>query len=111
MICERYATVVVPFPFSEVPVLKRRPVAVLSGHTFNAATGATLCAMITSSTSQRWPSDVAIAELASAGLSVPCTLRMRLATIPNELILRQIGNLGAVDRLACEAAFASITAD
>jgi len=42
---------------------------------------------------------------------VPCTLRMRLATIPNELILRQIGNLGAVDRLACEAAFASITAD
>ena len=47
MICERYETIVVPFPFSEIPVLKRRPAVVLSGKKFNDDNNATVVAMIT----------------------------------------------------------------
>ena len=35
MICDRYDVVVVPFPFDEIPVRKRRPVLVFSGRSFN----------------------------------------------------------------------------
>jgi hypothetical protein len=35
VICERYETIVVPFPFSDIPILKRRPAVVLSGAAFN----------------------------------------------------------------------------
>lgn len=47
MICDRYDIIVVPFPFADVPVLKRRPAVVLSGAVFNATNGASVVAMIT----------------------------------------------------------------
>jgi mRNA interferase MazF len=47
VICKRYDTVVVPFPFADIPILKRRPVVVLSGRSFNVANQATVVAMIT----------------------------------------------------------------
>ena len=108
MICDRYEVVVIPFPFAEVPVLKRRPAAVLSGKSFNLANSSTLVAMITSSDHAPWPSDVVLADLASAGLSVVCRVRWRLTTVPNYLIVRAIGKLGGLDRLACERQLANM---
>ncbi len=102
MICDRFDTAVVPFPFAEVPTLKRRPVVILSGRAFNEANGATLVGMITTAKETNWPSDMSIRELAVAGLTVACLIRMRLTTIPNDLILRRLGRLGAFDRWACE---------
>ena len=110
MICDRFDTLVIPFPFAEIPILKRRPVAVLSGKRFNAANGATLCAMITTAKTTSWLSVYAIRDLKAAGLEVACILRFRLTTIPNELILRHLGRLAAIDRLACELAFAEMIA-
>ena len=108
MICDRHEVVVIPFPFAEIPVLKRRPSVVLSGSGFNSANQSTLVAMITSSTGPAWPSDVALNDLVSAGLRVPCRVRWRLTTIPNALIVRRLGKLGAFDRLSCEREFANM---
>lgn len=108
MICDRFDTIVIPFPFAEMPILKRRPVAILSGKAFNTANGATLCAMITTAKSSAWPSDIEIGGLAEAGLETPCILRLRLTTIPNDLILRQIGRLSPSDCLALNHAFAEM---
>ncbi len=47
VIFDRFDTAVVPFPFGEQAVLKRRPVVVMSSRKFNATNGATLVAMIT----------------------------------------------------------------
>lgn len=47
MICKRYETIVIPFPFPDLPILKRRPMVVLSGLQFNKINGSTLVAMIT----------------------------------------------------------------
>jgi mRNA interferase MazF len=108
VICDRFETVVVPFPFAEQPALKKRPAVVVSSRAFNAGNGATLVAMITTAKAMVWPSDVVLTDLAAAGLQVPCILRMRLVTLPNDLILRGLGRLSAVDRLACERQLAEM---
>lgn len=108
MICDRYETIVVPFPFSDIPVLKRRPAVVLSGKKFNDDNSATVVAMITTAKATSWPSDIILKDLASANLPQPCLVRWRLATIPNALILRKLGVISAIDRLACEREFANI---
>ncbi len=108
MICDRFETVVVPFPFAELPVLKRRPVVVVSSRAFNQANGASLVAMITAAKETRWPSDIALSDLTAAGLLTPCILRMRLVTLPNDLILRGLGRLAPLDRLVCERGLAEM---
>ncbi|MGQ0567032.1 MAG: type II toxin-antitoxin system PemK/MazF family toxin [Gemmobacter sp.] len=108
MICDRFETVVVPFPFAEQPVIKRRPVVVVSSRAFNEANSAVLVAMVTTAKATTWASDIPLTDLAAAGLPTACILRMRLTTLPNELILRSLGRLGAVDRLACERGLAEM---
>lgn len=109
MICRRYDTVVVPFPFADVPILKRRPVVVLSGEHFNTVNNATIVAMITTAKASSWPSDVTLNDLQAANLSVPCLVRWRLTTVPNDLIHRRLGSLGPADRFACEREFANLS--
>lgn len=109
MICDRYDTIVVPFPFADVPVLKRRPAVVLSGPVFNTNNGASVVAMITTAKASTWPSDVSRADLDSACLRHPCIIRWRLATIPNALISKRLGHLSERDRFACEQQFATLT--
>lgn len=108
MIFDRFDTIVVPFPFAEMPIIKRRPVVVVSGRSFNGANGSTLVGMITTAKESAWPSDIAIRDLETAGLRQPCIIRMRLITIPNDLILRSLGALGSFDRLVCERAVAEM---
>jgi mRNA interferase MazF len=108
VICERYDVVVVPFPFHEIPVRKRRPVAVISGKAFNQANGWTVVAMITTAKETNWPSDVPIKDLETAGLKAPCIVRPRFQTMPNEIIVRHIGALGSLDRLSCERQLADM---
>ena len=108
MICERYDVVVLPFPFHEIPVRKRRPVVVISGSGFNQANGWTIVAMITTAKETSWPSDVQIKDLETAALKVPCIVRPRFQTMPNEIIARRIGTLGSLDRLSCERQLADM---
>lgn len=111
MICDRFDTIVVPFPFSDIPVLKRRPAIVLSTRRFNQDNAATLVGMITTAKASVWPSDYVIKDLLAAGLNHPCIVRWRLATIPNSLIVRQLGRLAPIDRLSCERLLAEMVAD
>lgn len=106
MISDRYDTVVVPFPFDDAPVTKWRPALVLSGRTFNADNANTVFAMITTAKKSNWPSDVPIVDLSGAGLRVPCVIRWRLRTLPNELIARRLGRLSGRDRDSCGTVFA-----
>ncbi len=108
MICERHEVIVVPYPFHEIDVVKRRPVVVISGRSFNEANGWTVVAMITSAKRTSWASDMEIADIHSAGLQTPCIVRMRFQTLPNEILDRRIGKLGAADRLVMEGKFAGI---
>ncbi len=93
--------IVVPFPFSDKRMRKRRPAAVLSSAEFNAASGHTLLAMITSAANPPWPLDIQI-EDEKAGLQAPSKVRMKLFTLDNRLILRKAGSLAHQDRDAID---------
>ena len=108
MICERHQVVVVPFPFHEIAVSKRRPVLVLSGREFNETNGQTVVAMITTAKKTKWPSDTLVEDLDAAGLRTPCLVRLRLQTLPNEIIVRSLGTLAALDRLRFERQLAGM---
>ena len=108
MICERYDIVVVPFPFHEVPVRKRRPVVVFSGKEFNRQNGWSVFMMVTTAKEMRWQSDIPIKDLGAAGLEVPCVARFRLQTMPNDIVIRRIGQLGKADRSALDRQLARV---
>lgn len=110
MICNRGDVVVVPFPFVERPVLKLRPVLVLSGRMFNSSNAHTILAMITTGAGSSWPDDHDLEDIASAGLSHKSMVRWKVFTLPNEMMRRTIGRLGDADRShidnVCEQVFA-----
>jgi len=108
VICDVGDIVVLPFPFVDVAADKRRPSVVLSKLEFNGANGHSVCAMITTAGRTNWPSDIAITDLAAAGLPRACVVRFKLFTLPNAIILKRAGTLAALDRSNIAAAARAI---
>ena len=106
----RFDTIVVPFPFTDLPVVRRRPALVLSTAGWNRAAGHVVAAMITSAGQSDWPLDVPVTDLATAGLAAPCRVRMKLFTLEANLVVRRAGQLAPVDAAAVEAALARLLA-
>ena len=102
MTCRRYDIVVVAFPFADRRASKRRPALALSSEEFNAESGNSILAMVTSAKNPPWPMDVMI-DAAHAGLHAPSKVRMKLFTLDNRLILRRAGNLSQTDQHAVAA--------
>ena len=94
--CNQWDVVIVPFPFSTHPGTKRRPALALSNRDFNRR-GHTVLAMITTSGHRAWPGDVGIRDMKSAGLKLPCIVRLKLFTLDNRLVLKTIGRLSKED--------------
>ena len=99
MVCEYGEIVLVPFPFVDRPIAKRRPALVLSNGAFNGDHGQSILAMITSAEHSQWPSDMKIEDIAPTGLQHSSLIRWKLFTLPNEVILRRLGSLGATDKM------------
>jgi mRNA interferase MazF len=96
--CRPYDVVVVPFPFSDRGTVKRRPALVLSEDKFNAQSGHSVLAMITSAGNPPWPLDVPIGSLES-GLRAASKVRMKLFTLDNRLIIEKAGHLSQADQI------------
>ena len=96
MAYECFDIVVVPFPFVESAEKKRRPALVLSQNAFNQC-GHSVLAMITTKRHPAWPGDTEITKTDSAGLDLPCIVRLKLFTLDNRLIIRKIGRLSKID--------------
>lgn len=102
-----FEIVVVPFPFTERLVGKRRPALVLSSAQFNRDHDQLLLAMITSGRTP-WQSDIPIENWREAGLSGRCALRFKLFTLPKSIVIGRAGILTRSDRLAVTAVFTSL---
>lgn len=100
MICDAFAVVDVPFPFSDLPRAKRRKALVLSEQAFNRHNAASILMMITSAAGSTWHHDVEITEWGAAGLRKPCVARPKLFTLDNRLIAAEVGALAVADRRA-----------
>ena len=97
MTCEVWDVIVVPFPFTEARGVKRRPALVVSSRSFNE-NGHTVLAMITTKAHHPWPGDTELNDRRSAGLELPCIVRLKAFTLDNRLIIRKIGHLSSADR-------------
>lgn len=96
---KQFDVVVVPFPFTDRSTTKKRPALVLSDEAaFNAGLGRSVMAMITTAGHAPWLLDVKISDLDSAGLPSPSVARMKLFTLDNSLVIKQIGSLGNRDQ-------------
>ena len=98
MICDFADVVVVPFPFVDIPISKRRPALVLSNEAFNAENDQSILAMITTGVGSQWPSDLPITDIATAGIAHRSVVRWKVFTLPNASILKRLGSLGDKDR-------------
>jgi mRNA interferase MazF len=87
--------VLVPFPFRDQLGEKTRPAAIVSDTTFNQH-GDLVVAAITS-ISPRTAFDYTIVDWKAAGLLVPSTIRMLLATTSQGRIVHVLGKLSASD--------------
>ena len=65
---EAFDVVRVPFPFTDRAATKNRPALVLSCAEFNAPSGHSVMAMITSADNPPWPQDCVLADLVAAGM-------------------------------------------
>jgi mRNA interferase MazF len=102
---DRWDVVVVPFPFTDRPVLRRRPALVVSRpEALGTTVGQSVLAMITSAAHSRWPLDVSLPDLAAAGLPAPSVVRMKLFTLDDRLVERRAGTLAAEDAAAVRSA-------
>lgn len=109
---DQWSVVVVPFPFTDRAVQKRRPAVVVSDREeFGVPTGHSLLAMVTSAGHARWPLDVELGDVGAAGLPAPSLVRMKLFTLDDRLIQRQVGALSPDDRAATREALARLLGD
>jgi len=99
MTYEPFDVVVVPFPFTDSALTKRRPALVLSQNSnFGDKIGHSILAMITSRKNVPWPLDCVIKSKKSSGLTAPSVVRMKVFTLDNRLIIRKIGHLSKDDQ-------------
>lgn len=102
--------VVVPFPYADRLAEKRRPALVVSSPKL-ARHGVIWVIMITSALNESWSCDVAIADLARAGLSAPSVVRpAKIACIDPTRIVRRAGRLDKATARAVRLKLASFFA-
>ena len=86
--------VLVPYPFGERAGGRKRPVLVISSSEFNQSTGEVVIAQVTSRiSSDARLGDYSIEGWKEANLPRASTVRGRLATVKDSLILRRLGKL------------------
>ena len=106
---EQWAVVVVPFPFTDRDRQKRRPAVVVSRRDqFGAGSGHSVFAMVTSAVHRRWPLDVVLTDQETAGLPTPSLVRMKLFTLHDRVVIKQLGHLSPEDRKATAAALGAL---
>ena len=93
-----FEVVVIPFPFTDSAATKRRPALVISAKTFNQATGHVVLAMITTAQHSSWAGDVPLKNWKQTGLPKPSMVRLKLFTLDQRFIVRQLGHLGSRDK-------------
>ena len=96
--CDVWDLIKVPFPSSKRSVQQRRPALVVAAPMASGAPALLWVLMVTSAPDRGWPGDVAVSDLARAGLPVPSVVRSaKIATIEARDAER-IGSLPAADR-------------
>ena len=100
MSCDTWDIILVPFPFTNLRTLKKRPALVISPEIYNSG-GDRVILFITSNIHTHAKSgDYFIENWKESGLPKPSMTRMKFATISESIIIKKIGTLDNNDRKA-----------
>jgi len=92
--CRKWDIVLVPFPFTDLTTAKKRPTLVVSPDHYNRSGQDVIILFITSRTDvSPHPGDYRIRLWKEAGLPKASLLRMKFATIDQDIIVKRIGRL------------------
>ncbi len=95
--CKQGDVILVPFPFTDLTMVKQRPALVLSADWFNTSRDDCIVAAITSQIPSRLQPDeyrLSANDLAAGGLPKPSLVRLgKLFTISKSLLRKQLGTL------------------
>lgn len=98
VIYETFSVVVVPFPFTDGPITKKRPALVINRKLHQKTSRHVTLLMITSAKHSMWQSDHKIIDLENTGLHAPSIIRQKIFTIDSRLILKKLGILSKQDQ-------------
>jgi mRNA interferase MazF len=101
--------VLVPFPFTDQTSSKQRPAVVVSSPAYNAARPDIILMAITSQLrASAAYGEVWLTHWQDAGLLKPSAIKPVVATLEQQLIIRQLGTLVATDAQALRTVIAEI---
>lgn len=93
MTYNKWDIILVPFPFSDLTSVKKRPALVISPDKFNSGDDL-IIAFITSNIPDTLRfGDYKVINWKESGLLIPSILRMKFATITKSIIIKKIGIL------------------
>jgi mRNA interferase MazF len=89
----------IEFPYADQVASRRRPALVVGIPEINLRFSVLWVLMITSARHRMWPRDVAIADLAAAGLSRPCFVRTEKIATVDARFATALGRLQSPERV------------
>ena len=102
---ERGDVILVPFPFSDQTVTKKRPAVIISSNAYNNASSDIVIMAITSQTERTIGiGECLIENWRDAGLLKPSAIKPAISTIEQKLILKKLGRLSPKDFISMENA-------
>lgn len=87
-----------PFPFTNLKTLKKRPALVLSPLQFNEGPDLVIMFITSNISSFGRPGDYKLQNWKESGLPKPSMVRMKFATIEKSLVLKELGTVHTSDR-------------
>lgn len=93
MIYNQFDVVLVPFPFTDKNVSKKRPALILNNKNYQIKTNHLILSMITSAKNSHWDNDFEIKEIETTGLKTSCVVRYKIFSLDERIILKKIGSI------------------
>ncbi len=95
--------IIVPFPFSDLKTVKKRPAIVISSLNFNVYTPDIVIMAVTSQSLKKLSvGECFIEDWSEAGLVKRSVVKPAIATIEQNLVIRKIGKLSDADSISLQ---------
>jgi len=98
MTCEKWDIVLVPFPFTNLRSIKKRPALIISPNQYNSGPDFVIQFITSNIKSYGRTGDTIIQKWKESGLPKPSMIRMKFATIEKSIIIKRIGRVTPIDQ-------------
>ncbi len=94
---KKWDIVLVPFPFTDLKITKKRPALIISPDDYNKGYDLVILFITSNLDGKKKPGDFLISDWGKSGLPKPSMIRMKFATISKSIVVRKLGKLNKSD--------------